>query len=204
MAKYTTETGLELDEAVPDDRKILERQRDAARQAGREGADRAGTTKGRADLESAYDEGTSEAAAPSSEGTGGGGSSTGKPSAPARSGRSGSRSGGGGKGRKGSGGGGGLLRPTLQPPRSPVGGKDWAGFTLGLVLHALVVSYIRYGKEGPKGWLKAKFLNKPIQGDLERESRKDEHNGVDPTPSGRGPNGEVPAEGHMDDNTQIM
>lgn len=200
MAKYKSDTGLELDEADPDDRKILERQRAAARDAGKSGADRAGTARGRADLESAYDEGAGEAAAPSSEGTGGGGGSTGKPSAPARSGRSGS---GSSKGRSSS--GSGLIRPTLQPPRSAVGGKDWAGFTLGLVIYALVVSYIRYGSDGPKGWLKAKFLNKPIQGDdLERQNRKDENNGVDPKPSGRGPNGEVPAEGHMDDNTQIM
>jgi hypothetical protein len=85
-----------------------------------------------------------------------------------------------------------------------VSGKDLGGFALGLVLHALVVSYIRYGKAGPRGWLSAKFLNSPIQGDdLEKENRKSQNNGVDPAPSGRGPNGEVPAEGHMDDDTKI-
>lgn len=98
-----------------------------------------------------------------------------------------------------------IPKPTLRPPRSAVGGKDWAGFALGLVLHALVVSYIRYGKAGPKGWMKAKFLNSPIQGDdLESQNRKDANGGVDPKPSGRGPNGEIPAEGHMDENTEIM
>ncbi|MBZ3696034.1 hypothetical protein, partial [Phyllobacterium calauticae] len=64
MATYKTETGLELDEADPDDAKILMRQRDAARAAGKSGADRAGTTKGRADLERAFDEGAASAAAP--------------------------------------------------------------------------------------------------------------------------------------------
>jgi hypothetical protein len=46
------------------------------------------------------------------------------------------------------------------------------GFALGLVLYALTVSFIRYGAKGPTGWLSAKFLNKPIQGeDLERENK---------------------------------
>ena len=61
--------------------------------------------------------------------------------------------------------------PRFIPPRS-TNPRDWGGFAFGLIVHALVMSYIRYGKEGPKGWLRAKFLNKPIQGeDLERENR---------------------------------
>jgi hypothetical protein len=60
--------------------------------------------------------------------------------------------------------------PTLTPPRK-VKAADMGGFAFGLVLYALAVSYIRYGAKGPPGWLAAKFLNKPIQGeDLEREN----------------------------------
>ena len=159
MATYTTETGLQLDEADPDDLKILQRQRATARTAGTSGADRAASTRGRADLESAYDEGARGSAAPSSEGAGGGGGARGRrPAVPARSGKS-------------SKGGGSFPKPTLTPPRS-VQPKDVSGFALGLVLYALVVSYIRYGKEGPKGWLAAKFLNAPIgEDDLQRENR---------------------------------
>jgi hypothetical protein len=188
MAKYTTDTGLELDEDDPEDRKILDRQRAVAKTAGSNGDDRAGSTRGRADLEQHYDAGAAEAAAPAAPAA----AKAGKPAA----GR-GSKSGGGG-------GFGSLPKPTLKPPRRPTS-KDMGGFAFGLLIHALVVSYIRYGAAGPKGWLSAKFLNKPIQGDdLEKQNRKDQNNGVDPTPSGRGPNGEVPAEGHMDDNTEIM
>ena len=192
MAKYTTETGLVLDEDNPEDSKILKRQRAAARKAGAEGGDRASTTRGRADLEQHYDEGAAASAAPSAPAA----------PAPAKAGKP-----AGGRGSKSGGlkgAVGAVPTPTLKPPRS-VKGKDVGGFALGLVLHALVVSYIRYGKDGPKGWLKAKFLNDPIgEDDLGAQNRKDENNGVDPKPSGRGPNGEVPAEGHMDDNTKIM
>lgn len=171
MAKYRTDTGLELDEDDPDDRKILERQRAAARDAGRGGGDRTGSTRGRPDLEAAYDEGAAE---PADSGT------PQTPTAAARSGGRSARSGtapkGARKGRKTGGKGGGrggvsVPPPRLIPPRS-VNARDWGGFAFGLILHALVVSYIRYGKEGPKGWLRAKFLNRPIQGeDLERENR---------------------------------
>lgn len=60
--------------------------------------------------------------------------------------------------------------PTLTPPRR-IKAADMGGFAFGLVLYALTVSYIRYGAKGPTGWLSAKFLNRPIQGeDLEREN----------------------------------
>jgi len=194
-------TSLILDDEDEEDRKIIARQRAAARDAGKTGRDRAGSTSGRADLESAYDEGAAEAAAPSAEeGQGTDGAKNESASAPTPAGK--------GRVRRAAGATAGAVKampaPTLKPPKS-VSAKDMGGFALGLVLHALVVSYIRYGKAGPKGWLSAKFLNKPIQGeDLARENRKDENNGVDPTPSGRGPNGEKPAEGHMDNNTKIM
>lgn len=51
---------------------------------------------------------------------------------------------------------------TLTPPKSLNSG-DVAGFLGGLVGYALFISYIRYGAGGPTGWLKAKFLNKPLQ-----------------------------------------
>lgn len=153
MAKIqSSRTGLELDESNADDRKILDRQRAAAREAGRSGGDRAGTTRGRADLESAYDAGVIETSAPET------------PVTPVASGGRAARP---ATARKG---GGSMPGPRFIPPRS-TNVKDWGGFAFGLVVHALVMSYIRYGKEGPKGWLKAKFLNKPIQGeDLEREN----------------------------------
>lgn len=192
MAKYPTDTGLQLDDSNPEDRKILERQRGAAREAGKSGADRAATTRGRADLGSAFDEGAREGAAPSA------GQSAVSTAASARSG-----TGGKGRGTR-SAGVGSLPTPTLRAPRS-ASARDAGGFALGLLIHALVVSYIRYGKAGPKGWMAAKFLNKPIQGDdLEKQNRKDANNGVDPAPSGRGPNGEIPSEGHMDPNKPII
>lgn len=161
MAKIqSSRTGLELDESNADDRKILDRQRAAAREAGRSGGDRAGTTRGRADLESAYDAGVVETSAPTT------------PVAPAAArpvtARKGAGAKGGGRGGKR---GGSMPGPRFIPPRS-TNPRDWGGFAFGLIVHALVMSYIRYGKEGPKGWLRAKFLNKPIQGeDLERENR---------------------------------
>lgn len=169
MAKIRTETGLELDEDDAEDRKILQRQRAAARDAGRSGGDRAGSTRGRADLEAEFDAGVGEASTED-------GAEEETAAAPASSGGRSTRSGtarkGGGKGGgRGGKGGSSMPGPRFIPPRSAKA-SDWGGFAFGLVLHALVMSYIRYGKEGPKGWLKAKFLNQPIQGeDLERENR---------------------------------
>ncbi|MFD9837052.1 hypothetical protein ACFW2V_41795 [Streptomyces sp. NPDC058947] len=153
MARYASDTGLELDDSDPEDRKILDRQRAAARQAGSDGGDRAGTTRGRADLEQAYDEGAAAKAAPSAP-------AAAKASKPAA-----------GRAPKLGGLGKAVPTPTLTPPKK-VKAADMGGFAFGLVLYALVVSYIRYGSKGPTGWLKAKFLNDPIQGeDLERENK---------------------------------
>lgn len=49
----------------------------------------------------------------------------------------------------------------LTPPRKPDVG-DLGGFLAGLVGYALFLSYIRYGPGGPKGWVEAKFINKPM------------------------------------------
>lgn len=53
-----------------------------------------------------------------------------------------------------------LSQVTLTPPKRLSGG-DVGGFLAGLALYALVLNYIRYGVDGPKGWLSAKFLNRP-------------------------------------------
>jgi hypothetical protein len=177
MAKTTSATGLELDDTDPEDRKIMARQRAAARQSGRTGGDRSGTARGRADLASAYDEGAAETAAPSTPAA-----ASSKPGAVAAN---------GGRSRAASvkATAKGLPMPRLRPPRT-TSAKDAGGFLLGLVLHALVVSYIKYGSAGPTGWMKAKFLNKPVQGeDLEPP---------------KGPNGEEAAEGQIDPHKPII
>lgn len=50
--------------------------------------------------------------------------------------------------------------PTLRPPRRP-SIADGSGFALGMVLYALGLNYLRHGRAGVKGWLRAKFLNQP-------------------------------------------
>ena len=40
-----------------------------------------------------------------------------------------------------------------------LGVDEWAAFTLGLFVYALVLNGIRYGPAGPALWLRAKFLN---------------------------------------------
>lgn len=78
---------------------------------------------------------------------------------------------GGGRAKPGprSGGLGGALKaggldvgkPTLKLPGKPSAG-DVSGFAFGLLLYVLALSYIKYGKDGPRAWLAAKFLNKPM------------------------------------------
>lgn len=53
-----------------------------------------------------------------------------------------------------------LSKLTLSPPRRPNPG-DLGGFMAGLVLYALAINYLRFGPDGVKGWLGAKFLNRP-------------------------------------------
>lgn len=50
---------------------------------------------------------------------------------------------------------------TLKPPRQ-LSAKDASGFAFGLVLYAMALSGIKHGPPGVTGWLKAKFLNKPM------------------------------------------
>jgi hypothetical protein len=53
------------------------------------------------------------------------------------------------------------VKPT-SPTRLPTRVGDAGGFLTGLALYTVAVIYIRYGPEGWKGWLKAKFLNQPM------------------------------------------
>lgn len=189
MAQHTMKTGIVLDDADPDDRKILAKQREAARQAGRDGGDREGTAGGRADLESAYDEGAAEGAEPTDSAPAA--APAAKAAAPA-----GKTS---GNGRKSSGGRTGVLKPGLRIPRT-ASAKDAGGFAFGLLLYAITVSYIRYGATGPKGWLSAKFLNRPLQGDDLAPIAP----GATQPGTGRGPNGETSAEGNLDPTKPIV
>jgi hypothetical protein len=151
-------TGLTLDPSNPDDARIMRRQQKVARQAGRDGLDRAGATRGRADLEAAYDEGAQEASAPETGGGGRGGSRGGK------RGSGGAPAGGGPSAAsrfRTMGPGWSAVRPTM-PTTLPTRAGDAGGFLTGLALYTVVMIYIRYGADGWKGWLKAKFLNQPM------------------------------------------
>lgn len=53
------------------------------------------------------------------------------------------------------------LKPT-SPMKPPTRAANAGGFLTGLALYTVVVIYIRYGAAGWKGWLSAKFLNKPM------------------------------------------
>lgn len=151
----SSSSGLQLDANDPTDRKIIARQVATARKAGRDGLDRAASTRGRQDLEAAYDEGALQASAPVADGGGQDG--------PAPKGR---------RGKGGSGPGSAASAPTSGPswkqfrPTSPTKPPrrlaDAGGFATGLALYTVVVIYIRYGPSGWTGWLKAKFLNQPM------------------------------------------
>lgn len=47
--------------------------------------------------------------------------------------------------------------------RGPNWINDGAGFLLGVVLYALALNYVQGGPGQARGWLSAKFLNKPYQ-----------------------------------------
>lgn len=48
--------------------------------------------------------------------------------------------------------------------RGPGWVNNGAGFVLGLVLYALVLNYLKGGPAQVKGWIAAKFINKPYAG----------------------------------------
>jgi hypothetical protein len=139
----SSRSGLVLDPADPGDAKLIARQVAAARQAGANGGDRAGIDQSRPDLLAAFDEGAGKTPAPGP----GRGAKAGKAAAKAGRGAAGALS-------KGS------WKPTLAPGRA----RDAGGLLAGLLLYTGVSVYIRYGTAGWKGWLSAKFLNKPLQG----------------------------------------
>lgn len=168
----TSPTGVELDPADADDARIIRRQQTAARQAGRSGQNRARVTRGRTDLEREFDEGAADGEpAPEQPEPAGSGDEP----AQQDEGQDGEEddepeeeSGAGGPGGAGvrdalnrAGAPLGSFSPTLRPPTRA---KDAGGFLAGLLLYTGVIVYIRYGPAGWKGWLKAKFLNKPMQG----------------------------------------
>jgi hypothetical protein len=51
-----------------------------------------------------------------------------------------------------------------SPARPPRRLADTGSFLAGLALYTVAVTYVRYGPEGWKGWLRAKFLNQPMTG----------------------------------------
>lgn len=51
-------------------------------------------------------------------------------------------------------------RLTLAPPKR-LTARDGSGFLFGLLVYVLGLNFVRHGPEGVKGWLGAKFLNKP-------------------------------------------
>jgi hypothetical protein len=165
---------LHLDPAAPEDAKILDRQRRVAHSAGRAGRDRAKSTRGRADLEKAYDEGAAsvapaseddedqedeKAAAAASEETAAAddedqGDEDEAAAPPAA---------GPGRLRRGASWANNVGSTSWSTPRKKLAHTASQGgwVFLGMVGYALAMSVIRYGADGPKSWLSAKFLNKP-------------------------------------------
>lgn len=142
---------VQLDPNDPNDRAIIARQVKVARAAGAEGQDRAAVTRGRPDLEAAYDEGAAPAAVDESQPAKGKRQSENRPSLGRRAWNK--ANGAGPSWRQ--------IAPT-SPARLPTRMSDAGGFLSGLALYTVVVIYIRYGPEGWRGWLSAKFLNRPM------------------------------------------
>lgn len=142
-SRSTSPTGLQLDASDPGDARIMRRQQSAARTAGRQRQSRDRVTRGRTDLEQAYDAGADEDEQDEPAADTGG-----------RSVRKSLNSAGAPLSR-------GSWSPTLRPPTRA---RDAGGLLAGLLLYTGAIVYIRYGPAGWKGWLSAKFLNKPMQG----------------------------------------
>lgn len=149
----------DLDPADRTDRQILRRQLAVARQAGREGRDRAKSTRGRADLQRAYDEGAQQRTG-DEEDQGEEEDPAAAPTAPSRGRRAARQAGRAWKGSTGY-----VSRGSWQPrmPTNPPSRiRDAGGLATGMLLYTAVVVYLRYGPAGWKGWLRAKFLNQPM------------------------------------------
>lgn len=156
-------SSLSLDPADPTDRQIMSRQAKAARAAGAGGRDRARTTRGRKDLEEAFDQGAAEQPAPAADDD----QAAEPESGPSRATRAKAAAGkaGAAAGKAGRESAEFLSRgrwaPTLTPPSRA---RDTGSLLTGMLLYVALTTYLRYGLDGWKGWLSAKFLNKPIQG----------------------------------------
>lgn len=59
---------------------------------------------------------------------------------------------------------GGRGLPSITLTTGSRAGDDAAGLLAGLVVYALVLSYIRQGPAGPAAWIKAKFVNRGPDG----------------------------------------
>jgi hypothetical protein len=143
--KSTGSVGLDPSDSI--DRQIIARQVGAARQAGREGRDRAKVTRGRPHLETAYDEGATE----------GDGDDEGQEEEPEENRSSRGKD----AWQKANRGSWKAFKPR-SPARPVTRVGDAGGLLSGMLLYTAVVIYIRYGPAGWKGWLSAKFLNKPM------------------------------------------
>lgn len=54
---------------------------------------------------------------------------------------------------------------SLTPPSlRKLNAADASGFAFGLVAYCLFINYLRYGPAGVRGWIAAKFVNKPLTG----------------------------------------
>jgi hypothetical protein len=141
----------DLDPDDPVDAEIIDRQVKAARQAGRDRRDRAKTTRGRPELEDAYDEG----AADEDDGQDDEDQDDEDEGRPRRQ-----------RARRSFQAASGYLSRGSWRPRSPTTPpsrmRDAGGLLTGMLLYTAVVTYLRYGPAGWKGWLSAKFLNKPM------------------------------------------
>jgi len=149
----------QLNPSDPVDRQIIARQVKAARQAGREGRDRAKVTRGRPDLEAAYDEGAAAGAGTSGD------EGTGEPEQP-QADQPASRTKRAAQGvvRSASWSSGQLSRGSWRPttPLTRTRPRQAGGLLAGALLYVAVITYVRYGVDGWKGWLAAKFFNEPM------------------------------------------
>lgn len=148
------------------DAEIRRRQRRAAYDAGRRGDDRERTARGQAHLYKAYDAGAAAAAEEDQRGEEESARRIAEEERAAAQAKQDKRA-----GRRAAVGNAwdsssgflsrGSWRPTLTPPSRA---RDAGGLLAGMLLYTAAITYIRYGPAGWTGWLKAKFLNRPMQG----------------------------------------
>jgi hypothetical protein len=142
----SSRTGVVLDPADPGDARIIARQVKVAHSAGRSGKSRDSIDSSRADLLKAFDEGAAAAKAAPAPAASPAAPGAGAPGVLSKSSSFLSR---------------GSWSPTLTPPSRL---RDGGGLLAGALVYTGVAVYLRYGAAGWKGWLKAKFLNQPMQG----------------------------------------